>query len=362
MQEHHQSFEIVYDMGTLARTGIIDGRKVLLQATMPGERTLSPFDASLLGSTTLIRIAEKLICREHLSAAEISEILSLRSIPTLLKLRAIIGSTFEEIESVHTLFLPIDTWLDRMDPNAVVSRAVAHIRRQRIRPDRVVVEIRDFSDLEHLWPDILDELRVHLPEHSALVAPDAARLMDWIGLHDRTGSRAVRRFQFEQKLNRLLDAGFDALEPTRHPALLRQLDVVGFPAEAVTRFSQKQPVEELGRELLRVTQTVGELDPLTLHSWTPEYDTASNAAPRVELDLLMLHAHLVGSIVFPEIVQIARGDATSPEVLQFLQTVGVPLRLYITSDGRTARRTGALLVETDQPAVVLSGSFCSNDG
>jgi hypothetical protein len=348
-------------MGTLARTAIIDGRKVLLQAAVPSDKQLSPYDASLLGSSAIISIAEKLVCREVLSATDIAELLTVRSIPVLLKLLSFVDADVISAQPEHTLFLPVDSWLDRMDPNAVVSRAIGHIRRQRSRPDRIVVEIKDFSDLEHLWPDILDEIRGHVLEHTVLVAPEPGLLMDWIVRHDRTGSRAVRKFQFEQKLNRLLEAGFDCLEPTVHAALLRQVDAVGFPVEAITRFSVDTPVEEMARELVRLTQNVGEVTEVALDSWTPSVDLPPEQPAAAEFNVQVLHAHLIGAILFPGVLQRVASEQYAPEVVQFLQAIGVPVRLRITADSRTAKRTGAVLAEAEQHAVVLSGSFCSNE-
>ena len=348
-------------MGTLARTGIFGGKKVdLVNQPDPlhnEPEKFSAFDRRLLTSAGILPLAQRLAQTQQLSVDEVTTLLERASLSVLLKLLRLQQLPEQNLMVASTIFLPLDTWLDRMEPSAVIRRAVTHIRKQRDLPDRVLIEIKDFTDLTHLWPDLLFELRLQLPEETQIVGPDPQVVFEWVQTTDATGSHTVQHFQFQQKLTDLRSIGFDALQPTTQYALLSDISTAGFPVEACTRIDLLTGNEEFARRLVRVAQQV-DGQPLELYSWSPTVTSSGDLSlPQAAIDLLLIRAHLIGALVYPGVLQSIDGNRLSESAISFLKSAEVGSQLFVTTDLYTAERIRIKQVGSNQDAQVITGSF-----
>lgn len=348
-------------MGTLARTGIIGGKKVdLLNHTAPLQseaEKISAFDRRLLASVGILPLAQRLGQVQPLSIAEVTMLLESASLPVLLKLLRLQQILEQSLTVVSTIVLPLETWLDRMEPSVAIRRAISHIRKQRDLPDRVLIEIKDFTDLTHLWPDLLFELRLELPEETQIVGPDPQLVFAWVQTEDATGSHTVQRYQFQQKLNELRSIGFDALQPTNQYALLTDISAAGFPVEACTSIDVLTGNEEFARRIVRVVQQT-DGHPLELYSWSPTVSSArTEAVPQAAIDLLLIRAHLIGALLYPGVLQGIDGRCLSESAISFLQSAGVGSLLFVTTDDYTAEHAHVKQIGSNEDAQVITGSF-----
>jgi len=148
-------------MGRLAKTGIVRGKRVPVEGlvTSSDGPVLDEFSRKCLGSFGFARIADKVLHGSDLTVDEIDILIAKASVPVLMKLTQIKQPEEVELHAVPVTMLPLESWLDHDHPDTVCRRAIEHLQSIPYSDLRVVIELNDFSDLEHLWPEILTEIK-----------------------------------------------------------------------------------------------------------------------------------------------------------------------------------------------------------